>query len=132
MDGKRVDPGREFTRQCLIDHPVTFEPALSLECLRHDINPEMGLPAWPMSGMALVLMGFVNNPDALGRESLSQLSCDDLLHAHSLPLVAERPADCRESHKKSGRDHVIRICQACGLPRVVGIMARHEIRLAHF
>jgi hypothetical protein len=72
----------------LIDHAMTLKPALSLECLRHDINPEMALPACPMSGMTRVLMGFVNNPDALGRESLSQLSCDDLLHAHSLPLVA--------------------------------------------
>jgi hypothetical protein len=94
VDGKRVHPSREFAGQCLIDHAVTLEPALSFEGLRHDINPKMALPACPMSGMALVLMGFVNDPNALGRESLDQLSCDNLLHAHSLPLVAERPADC--------------------------------------
>jgi len=61
-----------------IDHPVALDSALTFERLRYDINPEMRLSAWPMPGMALMLMRFIHNTDAVRGESFGQLSCDNL------------------------------------------------------
>ena len=46
---------------------------ISLERFRHDIDPEMGLPARPVAGVALVPMRSVHHLEALRRESLGQL-----------------------------------------------------------
>ncbi len=51
----------------------TDEPTLSAEGLRHDMDPEMGFSARPMSGMPGVLVGLVNHVEALRRESPGQL-----------------------------------------------------------
>ena len=64
---------REFTRKCLVDHAVALDPALSAERLRHDHDPEMGLAARPVAGMAFVLMRFIHNVEALRRESGGEL-----------------------------------------------------------
>ena len=56
---------------------MAFDPGLSFEHVRHDIDPEMGLPARPVPGMAFVLVQFVHHIEALGRKSLGQLLCDD-------------------------------------------------------
>ena len=66
----------EFGREQLINHAVTFEPGLSFEGIRHDINAEVSLSARPMPGMALMLMRFIQHFEALRRESLGQLLCD--------------------------------------------------------
>ena len=68
MDRQRVHAAGELTRKCLIDHAVALDPALSVERLRHDMNPEMGLAARPVAGVALVLMRFIHNIEALRRE----------------------------------------------------------------
>ena len=39
-----------------IDHAVALDPVSSLERVRHDMDPEMGLAARPASGVASVLM----------------------------------------------------------------------------
>ena len=54
MDGERMHAALELARQRRIDHPVTFDPALPAEAVRHDIESEVGLSARPMPGMALV------------------------------------------------------------------------------
>jgi hypothetical protein len=82
MDGKRVDTRRQFTGEGLVDHAVALKPALTFEGLGYDINPKMRLSARLMSGVPLMLMRFVHDPDAVGGKSLSQLSCDDVLDAH--------------------------------------------------
>lgn len=79
-------PG-EFRRQSRIYHAVAFNPALPPEGFRHDIYPEMSLPAGPVPGMALVLMGFINHAQALRRECLGQLSCDKVFGSHGLGLA---------------------------------------------
>ena len=71
--------GRELAGQRRIDHAVTIEPALPLEGLRHDIDPEMRLAAWAVPGMAFMLMGLVDDLETLWRESLGRLFCDDVL-----------------------------------------------------
>ena len=56
MDGKRVDTGRQFTGEDLIDHTMALKPALPFEGLRHNIHPEMRLPARSVPTVALMLM----------------------------------------------------------------------------
>jgi hypothetical protein len=73
MDRQRMDAACKLTRKCLVDHAVTLDPALSAERLRHDMNPEVGLAARPMAGMALVLMRFIYNIEALRRERRREL-----------------------------------------------------------
>ena len=67
---------RELARKRLVDHAVTLDPALSAERLRHDMNPEMGLAARPVAGMALVLVRFIHHVEALRREGGGQLFGD--------------------------------------------------------
>ena len=82
MDGERVHAARELGRKRLVDHAVTFNAGLSLERIRHDIDPIMGLPARPVSGVAFMLVRFVNYFEALRRESLGQLFCDEIGGSH--------------------------------------------------
>ena len=77
-----MDATGKFACKQLIDHAVAFEPGLSLESFRYNIDAIMSLPARPMSGMALVLVGFVQHLDALRRESLGQLPCDEIGGSH--------------------------------------------------
>ena len=70
-----------------IDHAMAFDPALPLEGLRHNIDPEMRLPARPVARMAFVLVGFIHHAQALRRESPGQLFRDDLGGAHGLGLA---------------------------------------------
>ena len=77
-----MDPGLEFTRQRRVDHAVAFEPALSPERLRYDIEAKMRLAARPMPGVPRMQMGFVFNVQALGRESHNELGRDNVLHSH--------------------------------------------------
>jgi hypothetical protein len=82
VDRERVDAAFELTGKCLDDHAVALEPALSAERFRHNIHPEMSLPALPMSGMPDVVMGFVHHVEARGSESLGQLLRDEIAHCH--------------------------------------------------
>ena len=87
VDGERVHAAGELIRKNPVDHAVAFEPGLTFEGLRHDIDPEMGLPARPVAGMAFVLVGFVLHLEALRRESLGQLLCDEIGGSHAVPLA---------------------------------------------
>jgi hypothetical protein len=68
MDCERMDGARKLVRKAGIDHAMALDPGLSAEGLRHDIDPEVGFPAWPVTRMALVLMRLVEDAQALGRE----------------------------------------------------------------
>jgi hypothetical protein len=82
MDGERMHAAGEFGCERLINHAVTFDAGLSLEGVRHDIDPVMSLPARPVSGMAFMLVRFINNFEALRLESLGQLFCDEIGGSH--------------------------------------------------
>ena len=73
---------REFGGKRLIDHAVTLDAGLSLEGIRHDINPVVSLPARPVPGMAFMLVRFINYFEALWRESLDQFFCDEIGGSH--------------------------------------------------
>src|SRR5258708_32649460 len=86
MDRQRVDAALELVRQRRVDHAVTLDPALSAEGFRHDIEAEMGFAARPMSGMALVVMGFILDAQALRCESRRQLCRNNIVHSHDVWL----------------------------------------------
>jgi hypothetical protein len=82
MDGESVHAAGKLGRKRLIDHAVALDAGLSLESVRHDIDSEVSLPARPVSGMALMLVRFINHFEALRRESLGQLFCDEIGDSH--------------------------------------------------
>lgn len=91
MDGECVDSARQLGRKQLINHAVAFEPGLSFERLRYDIETKMSLPARLVPGMAFMLVRFVQHLEALRRESLGQLLCDEIGGPHVARLGEGSP-----------------------------------------
>jgi hypothetical protein len=81
-----MNAGREFGSEQLIYHAMALQPGLSFEGIRHNMNPEVCLSARPVPGMALMLVRFVQNLEALRRESLGQLLCDEIGSPHGARL----------------------------------------------
>ena len=77
-----MNAAREFGRKRLIYHAVTFQPGLSFEDVRHNINAKVSLSARPVPGMAFMLVRFINYFEALRRESLDQFFCDEIGGSH--------------------------------------------------
>ena len=77
-----MDPPGELACKQVIDHAVALEPGLSFESFRYNIHAIMSLPARPVSGMACVLVGFVQHLKALRRESFGQLLRDEIGGPH--------------------------------------------------
>ena len=92
MDGQRVHAGGELIRKNRVDHAMAFDPGLTFERLRHDIEPEVSLPAGLMPGMAFVSVRFVLDLKALRRKSLGQLPGDEIGCLHGLALKWRRSA----------------------------------------
>jgi hypothetical protein len=53
----------------MIDPAVVLQAALPPERLRYNIQEEMALAPRPVAGMALMLVGFIDHPDAFRSES---------------------------------------------------------------
>ena len=79
---ERTDAGLQFGGKRRIDHAVALQPALSTEGFRHDIDPEMGFAARPVSGMTLVTVGLVLDLEAQRREGRGQLLRNGRPDAH--------------------------------------------------
>ena|SRR5947209_7901150 len=93
MDRERVHAALQLARQGRVDHAMTLDPALPPEGLSHNIDPEVRLSARPMAGVAFMLVGFIEDAQVRGRESLGQLLRDDVCCTHGLgvnPSWAER------------------------------------------
>jgi hypothetical protein len=84
VDGERMDAACELADKRFVDHAVALEPALPAERLRHDIYPEMSLPALAMSSMPSVLVGFIHHLEARGGKSLGQLFRDEIAPCHGV------------------------------------------------
>ena len=80
---------------------MPFEAGLSTEGFRHDIESEMRLAAGPMARMAFMPMRFVDDAQALRRESLRQLLCDEVGGAHAGPLKARAGRRQRAAAKQA-------------------------------
>ena len=104
VNRERVNAACEFAHKRFINHAVAFEPALPAERLRHDIYPEMSLPALAMSSMPSVLVGFIHHIEARGSESLGQLLRDEVSSCHGVRIAAGGPAgQCRLTAGKAQR-----------------------------
>jgi len=88
MDCESVNTAGEFARECGVDHTMTLQPALPAKGFRHDIESEMGFAARPVSGVALVVMGFILDAQALRRECRGQLCRNNIVHSHDVWLSA--------------------------------------------
>jgi hypothetical protein len=86
VNRERVHAAGELGCQRFIDHAMTLDAGLSFERVRHNIDPVVSLPARPVPGMTLVLVRFINHFEALGRESLGQLFCDEIGGSHAARL----------------------------------------------
>jgi hypothetical protein len=73
MDRKCMDAGGELRRKNLVDHAMTFDPALPTEGFRYDMNSEVTFTARPMPGMPLVAVRFILDIEALRRERGGEL-----------------------------------------------------------
>ena len=87
MNRQRVHAAGKLVRQRRVDHAVALDTALSPKRFRHDIETEMGFAARAVPGMALVVMGFILDAQALRRESRRQLCRDDIVHGHGDDLA---------------------------------------------
>jgi len=104
VNRERVDPACELADKRFVDHAVALEPALPAERLRHDIYPEVSLPALAMPGMPNVLVGFVHHVEARGSESLGQLLGDEIAPCHGIRIAAGGPAgQCRVAAGKRAK-----------------------------
>ncbi len=92
MNGERVDAAGQFRRKKAVDHAMALDPALSFEGLRHDIDPEMGLSAGPVPGMAFVAVGFVFHLHALGREGFREFLRNEVGGTHAVGVRQRRRA----------------------------------------
>jgi len=73
MDRQRMDAGLQFGSKRRIDHAVALKSALTAEGFRHDIDPEMGFAALPMSGVTVVAVGLILDLETERREGLREL-----------------------------------------------------------
>jgi len=87
MNRQGMHAALKLTHQRRVNHAVALDPALSAKRFRHNIEPEMGFAARPVSGMSLVVMGFILDTQALRRESRRQLCRDDIVHCHGNDLA---------------------------------------------
>jgi hypothetical protein len=88
MNRQRMHAALEFARQRRVDHAVALDSALCSKGFRHDIESEMGFAARPVSGMALVVMGFILDTQALRCECRGQLCRNNIVHSHDVWLSA--------------------------------------------
>jgi hypothetical protein len=72
MNRKRVDAGLELAGERVVDHAVTLDSALPLEGFRHDIDSVVGLATRPMPSVPCVHLGFIDDIQAVRRESPGQ------------------------------------------------------------
>ena len=86
MDGKCVNAAFDLAGKRLVDQPVTLQARHAFEDFRHYIDPEMRLAARPVPGMTLMLARFINDRQALRRESFGQLLCDEVGGPHGVRL----------------------------------------------
>ena len=82
MDRQRMHAVAQFVRERGIDQAMTVEPALPPEGFGYNMYPEMSLAARPVTRVAFVLIGLINDCEALRRESCGKLFFDRFFDAH--------------------------------------------------
>jgi hypothetical protein len=72
----------QLARKRFVDEAVTLEPRLPLEGLGDDMNAKMRLSAWPMAGVTLVSIRFIDDAQALGCKRPVQFVCNRIGGPH--------------------------------------------------
>jgi hypothetical protein len=101
VDCERVRAAVQLGGERGIDHAVALQAPLPPERLRYNIQAEMALAARPVAGMAFVLVGFVDHPDAFRSESFGQLSCDEVGKPHARFAIICQPDEVCDRHTPS-------------------------------
>ena len=83
-----MDTGFQFMGEGLVYQTMAGDPALPPERVRHDINSEMRFSTRPMSGVALMVTGFVNYLQSQRSEGFSQFPGNGFLDTHLEPALA--------------------------------------------
>ena len=73
MDCERVDAATQFGREHVVDQPVTLNPGLPFERLRHNINAEVRLAPRPVARVSVVLSALIEHAQVVGCEGLVEL-----------------------------------------------------------
>ena len=84
VNRKRMHAPRKFRRKNLVDDAMSFDPALSAEGFRYDINSEMRLTARPVSRVSFVAVRFILDLEALRRQRGCQFLGDLVLDLHDV------------------------------------------------
>src|SRR5262245_32555955 len=84
-----MHPGLELRHECFVHHAVALDSALPSEGIRHNMNPEMALAAFPMAGVTSVMVGFVEHVKPCGCEGPSELLQDGVAGIHGWRLSGE-------------------------------------------
>ena len=82
MDCERVDAAAQFCRERVVDQPVTFNPGLPFERLRHNINAEVRLAPRSMASVSLVLSALIEHAQIVGCEGLVELLNNRISGSH--------------------------------------------------
>jgi hypothetical protein len=61
VNGERMHAPLDFRRERFVHHAVALNPALPLEGLRHNMNPEMAFATFPMAGVSGMMVGLVDH-----------------------------------------------------------------------
>jgi len=101
MNRERVHAAGKLGCQDRINHAMALEPVFSPEGFRYDGDPEMGFAAGAVTGVPRMLMGFVNDIEALRRESLGQLVRDEILDRHGICLRKPSEPVNRKSRRET-------------------------------
>jgi hypothetical protein len=82
MDCECVDAAAQFRRECVVDQPVTFNPGLPFERLRHNINAEVRLASRSMASVSLVLSALIEHAQVVRCEGLVELLNNRISGSH--------------------------------------------------
>jgi hypothetical protein len=123
VNRQRVDAAAQLGGENRVNHSVTLDAGLAPEGLGDDMDPKVGLPTLPMSGVTLMVVRLVDHPEMLRMESLGQLSCDEIVHTHTACLAAAMRAGqrCCGEMLKSSFERSVKSCGAGHLVRIMGL-----------
>jgi hypothetical protein len=82
VNGERMDAARKLACECVVDHAMSLQPALSAKGFGHDIDSIMCFSAPAVAGVACVLVRLVLDMQAFRGESFVQFFCDEIASLH--------------------------------------------------
>lgn len=88
-----MHPLGKFASERLVDHPMSFNSALSFESPGSYPNTKMTLASFAVSAVALVKVRLVDNFELRWAKGIGQYPCDPVFCGHS-----QRSTTCRRAY----------------------------------